>query len=257
MQERAANAIAVFIENCLDPKTSLPPTPVSKIINNLASFICQDSARTPSYSMSRTISGIYALQEERKLAENKKATSNAAQYAGVTFDDRADTACAGDGAERALQAIARLFGNDLFEKVPRLWEIISSALSSASTQDWGKILVSDSPLPAANLPHCFIGDLSTETAQDIIDCLTVLQVVLPNVSSSLHEQLSSLLLPLLDILRAPLSILRNVAAKTLAVMCEVMPSFGMLFVIENLLSLFGDAVSEANRSGAMEAIHCR
>jgi hypothetical protein len=149
----------------------------------------------------------------------------------------------------------------------------SETIYSRKFLAFGKLLVRHCLAPAHKIgvrflyqiPLCqlltfhtaLIGDLSTETAQDIIDCLTVLQVVLPNVSSSLHEQLSSLLLPLLDILRAPLSILRNVAAKTLAVMCEVMPSFGMLFVIENLLSLFGDAVSEANRSGAMEAIHCR
>lgn len=77
------------------------------------------------------------------------------------------------------------------------------------------------------------------------------------MSSGLHEQLSSLLPPLLDLLRAPHSILRNVAAKTLAVVCEIMPTFGMLFIIENLLPLFGDAVNEVNRSGAMEAIHCK
>ncbi|KAJ9125341.1 hypothetical protein QFC22_000301 [Naganishia vaughanmartiniae] len=235
MQKRAANAIAVFIENCLDPKTSLPSTPVSKIVDNLASFICQDSVRTPSFTVSRAISGVYALQEERKLVESKKTMADTAQYAGVTFDEKANTACACDGAERALEAIARLFGDSLFEKVPRLLEIISSAVSGTNAQNWG--------------------GLSTEAGQAIIDCLTVLQVLLPNVSLGLHTQLSALLLPLLDVLRAPQSILRNVAAKTLAVMCEIMPSFGMLFVIEKLLPLFGDAVNEVNRSGAMEAIH--
>lgn len=66
--------------------------------------------------------------------------ASTAQYAGVTFDEKADTACAGDGAERALAAIARLFGDDLFVRVPRLLEIISSALSGADSRKWGKIL---------------------------------------------------------------------------------------------------------------------
>ncbi|KAJ9102250.1 hypothetical protein QFC19_004795 [Naganishia cerealis] len=235
MQKRAANAIAVFIENCLDPKTALPAAPVSKIVNNLASFLCQDPVRTPSFTVLGTISGIYALQEERKLAESRKAMADTAQYAGVTFDEKANAACAGDGAERALEAISNLFKDDLFEKVPRLFEIVSAALSGAHTQNWN--------------------DLSTEKGQDVIDCLTVLQALVPCVSPGLHGQLSSLLLPLLDVLCAPRAILRNVAAKTLATMCETMPTFGMLFIIEKVLPMLGDAVNEVNRSGAMEAIY--
>jgi hypothetical protein len=61
---------------------------------------------------------------------------------------------------------------------------------------------------------------------------------------------------MLTILRSPFAILRCQAAKTFAIGCEVLPTSGMLFVIENILPLLADALSETNRMGAVEAVHC-
>lgn len=130
MQARAAKAIAIFIDTCLDPTTPLTANPVGKIISNLASLICQDPVRSPSFRESSSTSGIYALEEEKKAVESKKAATKVAQAAGVTFDEKEEVACASDGAERAFAALCGKFQDDIFDKLPRLFEIVNTALSS-------------------------------------------------------------------------------------------------------------------------------
>lgn len=84
----------------------------------------------------------------------------------------------------------------------------------------------------------------------------MLQALLPFLSASVVDRISALFPSILAILRSPFAILRNRAAKTFAVACEVMPASGMLFMIENILPLLADSLSESNRMGAIEAIHC-
>lgn len=129
MQVRAAKAIAVLIENCQDPTTPLANNPTAKIINNLASLLCQDPIRAPAFRDLRDVSGIYVLEEERQALESKKVAKSSSQVAGVTFDDTDDGARASDGAARALQALSLRFGDGIFDTLPRLMEITSTALS--------------------------------------------------------------------------------------------------------------------------------
>jgi hypothetical protein len=130
MQTRAAKAIAIFIDNCLDPATSLPVNPVAKIIGNLASLICQDPSRSPSFRTSSGTSGIYALEEEKQAVEVKKASMKVAATVRVNFDESDDVACASAGAERAFAALCDRFQHEIFDKLPRLFEIVHTALSS-------------------------------------------------------------------------------------------------------------------------------
>lgn len=128
MQTRAANAIAVLIENCQDPSSTSTTNPTAKIINNLASLLCQDTSRAPAFRAMLDVSGIYALEEEKLAIETKKTAMSIAQTAGVAFEDTDDGARASDGAVRALQALSARYHNDIFDKLPRLFEIVSTAL---------------------------------------------------------------------------------------------------------------------------------
>jgi hypothetical protein len=129
MQTRAASAIAVLIENCQDPSSTSTNNPTAKIINNLASLLCQDSSRAPAFRAMLEVSGIYALEEEKLAIETKKTAMSIAQAAGVAFDDTDDAVHASDGAARALQALSARYHNDIFDKLPRLLEIVSTALT--------------------------------------------------------------------------------------------------------------------------------
>lgn len=139
MQVRAANAIAVLIENCQDPTTPLTNNPTAKIIINLASLLCQDPLRAPAFRDLRDVSGIYVLEEEKQALESKKVGKSSSQVAGITFDDTDDGARASDGAARALQALSLRFGDDIFDKLPRLVAIASTALNEE--RDFGEMFM--------------------------------------------------------------------------------------------------------------------
>lgn len=254
MQARAAKALAIFIDNCLDPTTPLTVNPVAKIIGNLASLICQDASRSPSFPVSSGTPGIYALEEERKAVEVKNAATKVTQTVGVTFDEKEDATCASVGAERAFAALCEKFQDGIFDKLPRLFDIVHIALSS--NKDFSKYLCKLLPIRGSLI--CFLSDhLSSQDGQDIIDSLAVLQVVLPHLSQGVNKRIATLLPFILGISCSSYGVLRNCAAKTLAIACKVMPKVGMLFVIENVIPLLGDASSEINRSGGIEAIYCR
>lgn len=137
MQTRAAKAVAVLIENCQDPTTPLTTNPTGKIVNNLASLLCQDPLRAPAFRDLRNVSGIYALEEEKQALERKKTASSSAQTAGVVFDDTDDGARASDGAALALQALSLRFGDGIFVELPRLFEIVSTGL--VKERDFSKL----------------------------------------------------------------------------------------------------------------------
>lgn len=99
--------------------------------------------------------------------------------------------------------------------------------------------------------------LSSQEGQRVIDSLSVLQVLLPHFSKGVNIRIAELLPLILGISCSAFAVLRNCAAKTLAVACKAMPNVGMLFVIEKVIPLLGDASSEINRSGGIEAIYCR
>jgi TATA-binding protein-associated factor len=98
--------------------------------------------------------------------------------------------------------------------------------------------------------------LSGQEGQDVIDSLSVLQVILPFISDGVNNRIAALMPLILGVSCSTYGVLRNCAAKTLAVACKALPNVGMLFVIENVLPLLGDASNEINRSGGIEAIYC-
>ena len=96
--------------------------------------------------------------------------------------------------------------------------------------------------------------MQKETGQDVIDSLVTLQTVVPALHANLWPKVLQLLPPIILALRSRFAIIRQTAAKCLAVICDVITVEGMRSVVEDVLPLLGDALSITNRQGAMEAI---
>jgi TATA-binding protein-associated factor len=112
MQNRAANSVANFIANCLDPRVGLPAGPAYKLVNNLANFICEDEDYTPKFNPSATVQGVITLQ-----AKAVQPTQNAEAHALTRR-----------GSEAALSAIVNRLGTALFEQLPNLWDLMAQPI---------------------------------------------------------------------------------------------------------------------------------
>ena len=91
--------------------------------------------------------------------------------------------------------------------------------------------------------------------QDLIDCLTGLRLVAPELGPELHDRLATLFPPIIKALQTSLAVVRNTAAKCLAELCEVITDEGMKRVVDDVVPLVGDTRKVAARQGAVEGIH--
>ena len=89
----------------------------------------------------------------------------------------------------------------------------------------------------------------------MVDCLTSLRLVTPDVDPALHPQLVSLFPPIIGALQSSFSVIRNTAAKCLAALCDVVADEGMKRLVDDVVPLVGNASRVASRQGAVEAIH--
>ncbi|KAJ2081619.1 TATA-binding protein-associated factor mot1 [Coemansia sp. RSA 988] len=151
------------------------------------------------------------------------------------------------GAERALAAVAQLFGADLMRIAPRLWACVAEPLAAV----YGAPELSD-------------GDQSLKTdvdvesegpqAQTVIDALRVLLVLAPAVHPALHIQLTEALLWALQALSSRFAAVRHVAARAVAELSCVAPSKVMPTFVRRVLPALGDTATH-RRQGAAEAVY--
>ena len=97
--------------------------------------------------------------------------------------------------------------------------------------------------------------MEKQYGQDVVDSLSVLEAVSPALDPALWPKLADLFPAMAIALRSKFAIIRQTAARCFATICEVMTAEAMLFVIEHLLPLIGDAVVLSNRQGAAEVIY--
>lgn len=113
------------------------------------------------------------------------------------------------------------------------------------------------------LTRLFVTELPEESdelmekkyGQDVIDSLSVLEAVTPALHRDLWPQLQETF-PMIHLaLRSKFAIIRQLAARCFATLCDTMTSQGMRFVVENIIPSLGDPLSLANRQGATELIY--
>ena len=136
------------------------------------------------------------------------------------------------GAGQALTELANKFGSQLFDKVPKLWECLTSFKDFVDVSN----------------------DISVEKGQEIVDSFTVLRMVTESVDRSLHEKLIHLTPLVTQAVKSKYAVIRYASSKSLATLCKFITSQSMLRIIEDIVPLIGDSSNIYNRQGAIESI---
>lgn len=241
LQTRSAVAVANFIDFCAQHNISQPP---DKIVKNLCTFLCQDVDQTPTFSYSRTmLKGILSLQLWSKVAASKNVKEVQDKEKGEVSKSEGEAAKAKlsrRGASLAFQQLSAKFGPRLLDVIPKMWQSMAGGLLSACS--------TESPQEADAL-------MEKQCGQDVIDSLSVLEAVVPTLHTDLQARVVELFPAMTTALRSRYAIIRQSAARCFATVCDVMATDAMRYVVENLISLMGDAVVLSNRQGAAEAIY--
>ncbi|KAK4687502.1 TATA-binding protein-associated factor, partial [Tremellales sp. Uapishka_1] len=236
LQIRSAESISAFIIYCSSPLFQNKVNPSDKVVKNLFTFLCQDTATTPVFTPTST-DGILALKED-KVAASKKGKEDVEES-----EDEIKMRITRRGAYLALKEIARSFGGDVRSKVPKYWEGLSAGLLEAFTDG----------TPIDELDAKLVAD--TQSGQALVDTLSSLRLLSGELSPDLSGDLVALFSPIILALQSSHSLVRNMAAQALAALCDVVLVEGMKRIVDDLLPLIGDSTRVESRRGAVEGIH--
>ncbi|KAG7452788.1 uncharacterized protein BT62DRAFT_26814 [Guyanagaster necrorhizus] len=239
LQTRSAVAVASFIEFCVNHQIAQPP---DKIVKNLCTFLCQDTAQTPAFAFTRKLlDGVLSFSSGTKDPIPTKSGKGIAKntYNGATCTEDPKAQLSRRGARLAFDQLSQKFGNRLLVVIPNMWQSMAGGLLSAFN--------AETPM------EC---DISIEKhfGQDVIDSLSVLEAIVPALHEDIWPRLTELFPKILLALRSRFAIIRRTSAKCFATICYVMTPEAMRYAIENVVPLLGDPLSLSNRQGAVELI---
>jgi TATA-binding protein-associated factor len=207
--------------------------PVTKVVKNLCAFLCSDPSQTPSFDpVSGLTNGVLSFRLASSNTVDKKDNPETPELNTARISRR--------GAELALSELSRRFGNELFERVPMIWQATTDGLVNACPRD--ELEEVDKRL-------------ESQAGQDVIDSLITIQTVVPALHSDLWQRVVKLLPSILLMLRARFAVVRQTAAKCLATVCDVITAEPMRFTVEHILPLLGNSKSVTDRQGAIEAVY--
>lgn len=227
LQTRAAGSLAQLVINCLDPDSPLPSAPPSKIVGNLATYLCQDSRLAPQIASHPNREGIHSLQI---MAHPSQAEPEA-----ESADDKR-RAIMSRGAGLALRATIEEMGPDVLDRLPRLWEAMSAPLQTKLA-----------PSRSGDVPAK--GDV-----QGIVDALTVIQTTAGSLPSVVKDRVVTLLPLVVRAISSDFAVLRYNASRCLSILGECWPADVMRLLVNEVVPMLGDVKSTVRRQGAIEAI---
>jgi TATA-binding protein-associated factor len=203
-----------------------------KLIRNLSAFLCVDTSETPEFHPNRELEkSILSLkkEEEKKIPQDVNAFERTARDARIKRN----------GAQAALEELSISFGEQLFAKVPRLKECMSSSTIKGFTQGF---------------PQDVNSDAST-FGQSIIDEFSVVRSLLPALHPVLVKELQELFPYLIQALQCGFSVIRFAAARCFAGLCKAEITSGMKFMVESVIPMVVDQHDLRRRQGAVECIY--
>src|SRR5882762_2159351 len=119
---RSAEAVASFIEFCVQHNLSQPP---DKIVKNLCTFLCQDVEKTPTFAfMRKHLSAILSFQ-------NPSAATDPGPKDGSKGDSIEKARLSRRGAGLAFVQLSTRFGPKLLDAIPKMWQSMAGGLLSA------------------------------------------------------------------------------------------------------------------------------
>uniref|UniRef100_A0A0N8BMP5 TATA-binding protein-associated factor n=1 Tax=Daphnia magna TaxID=35525 RepID=A0A0N8BMP5_9CRUS len=227
LQEFAARSLARLLELCQFRN----PCPNNKILKNSCNFLCADPELTPKVNPEE-MDGILMLMQQQRLAE-KSTGGKKAHVDGDLTSIRA-IEIQRRGAVQMLKSVASYFGPEMPQKVPYLWDSIMSIQTVEESSQNDAVGISK--------------------AEDLIQCLQILEVIVSSVHASLHVQVLDLLPTLCDLLEHPLRAVRHMASRGLAALGAVDGDHVLTIVIEKVIPMLGAIDREHMRQGAIEAV---
>ena len=270
LQERAAKHIANMIRlNSTGDKAESINT---KITKNICVFLCSDPTVVGEAKVERANVGISTLRMQEleiaqqdakegsaKAAKSKKkkppvsaaeqhidmSTSESVAYAlHAGSEQQKENMILCRGAEAALKGLAECFGSHLFERVPKLWEIVSVC------DVWNK-----NGRLTPRVDNSIIVDPDSPDTQPLIDSLHVLAALSKFVDRGLHSILLSLVPSVAKCIQANISLTRRLASKCMAALSHYLGVAASRTLIERVLPLANDSNNPMNRQGAVECIY--
>jgi len=229
LQRWSAKAIAQLICLCIEAGRSKVS---DKLVKNLSAFLCVDTSETPEFHPLKDLEhSILSLKKE----EEKKAPKDLATFERAAQEARVKR----NGAQAALEELSSSFGADLFAKVPRLKECMSSSTVKAFTEGFPEDVMSD----------------SSTFGQSIIDEFSVLRTLLPSLHPTVIEQLHEMYPHIIQALQCRFSVVRFGAARCFASLCKADLTNGMKYMVENVIPMVADQHDLNRRQGAVECIY--
>ncbi|OZJ02562.1 hypothetical protein BZG36_04331 [Bifiguratus adelaidae] len=235
LQERAATSLASLILLCVHREGS---TPSDKIIKNLCVFLCSDTTEVPLLESDRRVEGILTLQ--RLTAPKDKED---------VIPTLSENQLMKRGAQIALAMFCETFGAKVFDTLPKLRSCMISRLIDVFGEH---VSGGAAGVNAAN----DLISANVSIGQEVIDALIVTLTVFPSLHPDVcMETLTSTLPSIGKAIQCKYAVVRSVAARCLAIMCNVATVLAMPFVVTNIIPLLGDSESVVHRQGAAETIH--
>lgn len=227
LQQRSAVAISYLIDELSKVGKN---GAADKIVKNLCAFICVDTSEVPEFiHHAKVQDAILSLKRE----EAKTDPADIAAHEQAVHEAKIKR----HGALLAMDEIIANYGDNFFEKLPKLNDILFSPLKALEDAGSETIIEDD------------------QKGQSIIDALGVLRAILPKLSPLLYEEVAKYLPQLLSGLKNKLSVFRYSSAKCFATILSVLPSKAFPYLVKNILPMLNNAGEFRERQGAIEAVY--
>ncbi|KAI8979025.1 hypothetical protein BDB01DRAFT_852241 [Pilobolus umbonatus] len=236
LQQRSAATLTDLIALCERSKNRANPN--DKVIKNLCTFLCSDTCVTPFLEDNPTHSGILSVTKE----ESTKSTV----VKEVTTPEQKEAQLMKRGAEIALRQLCDQFGDRVFEIAPKLKECISDRIIQVFP-DTGQ---ADAVERADQLITS-----NYALGQEVIDSLTILNMVTPCLSEGLWETIDDIVPYICRSLQSCYAVIRSVSARCLAGIANVVTTKTMQVIIDHVLPQLSNPKNPFHRQGVSELIY--
>ncbi len=121
--------MVAFVSYIAPQSLSTKVNPAEKIIKNLCTFICADESLTPLFAEHvNTLNGITSNKRAQPTIRAKKGAT--AKVEATEVEKLSPEKLQRRGALLALSAFGDSLGPQLFERLPKLWDCMTSGLLS-------------------------------------------------------------------------------------------------------------------------------
>lgn len=235
LQQRSAATLADLIALCERSNNRVNPN--DKVVKNLCTFLCSDTTVTPVLEDNQAKSGILSIHKE-------ESSKHAPVVKEIITPEQKEAQLMKRGAEIALRELCDQFGDRVFEIVPKLKECISEKIMQ---------VFPDNAVGVEQSDQLIANDF--QLGQEVIDSLTILTMVVPYLSQGLWEQMGDIVPYVCRSLQSCYAVIRNVSARCLAAIANVITTKTMQVIVDNVLPQLSNPLNPYHRQGASELVY--